>query len=117
MKVRRSYPRAPTSQAPPARVAPRSHGRVTRSAGRRLATHSNPHHSTQTRIRRPPHHVHGKEGVDGSSPSEALQKRRTSALFSPGPTCSATEGLYVPSVVPGRHHCRRLDHHHDGAAL
>jgi hypothetical protein len=29
----------------------------------------------------PPPHVHGKEGVDGSSPSEALQKPRTPGLF------------------------------------
>jgi hypothetical protein len=29
-------------------------------------------------------HLHGKEGVDGSSPSEGLQKRRTSALLRSG---------------------------------
>ena len=32
------------------------------------------HHDAQTRMNRPPPHVHGKEGVDGSSPSEGLKK-------------------------------------------
>src|ERR1700704_5476339 len=42
---------------------------------------------------------HGKEGVNGSSPLEGFAK-------SP----------HLPSVVPGRHHCRWLDHEQNGAA-
>jgi hypothetical protein len=29
---------------------------------------------------------------------------------------SAPPDFHLPSVVPGRYHCRRLDHQHDGAA-
>ena len=56
-----------------AEVAPGSHGHARRDETRILATHPNPHRYTQTRINQPPPHVHGKEGVDGSSPSEGLK--------------------------------------------
>ena len=36
---------------------------------------------TQTRMGRPPPHVHGKEGVDGSSPSEGFLKGQQRAFF------------------------------------
>jgi hypothetical protein len=35
----------------------------------------------QTRMGRPPPHVHGKEGVDGSSPSEGFSKRPANRPF------------------------------------
>jgi hypothetical protein len=54
------------------RVAPRSHGRVKGDDARLRATRTNPHRSSQTRMNRPPPHLHGKEGVDGSSPSEGF---------------------------------------------
>jgi hypothetical protein len=38
---------------------------------------------TETRMNRPPPHVHGKEGVDGSSPSEGFTKGQQMALLSP----------------------------------
>jgi hypothetical protein len=60
-------------------VAPRSHGHEKRDDRRRAATSRIPPHYAQTRMRRPPPHVHGKEGVDGSSPSEGLTSRRNSA--------------------------------------
>jgi hypothetical protein len=55
-----------------AEVAPRSHGHAKGDDPRRLATSRIRHHYVQTRKGRPPPHVHGKEGVDGSSPSEGL---------------------------------------------
>jgi hypothetical protein len=97
----------------------------------------------------------GKEGVDGSSPSEGSAKGphvgafpfratcslsnvgmepclelshserprrsalrhglRTRSSYSDG-TGSAPLDSHLPSVVPGRHHCRWLDHEHNGAA-
>jgi hypothetical protein len=54
------------------RVAPRSHDPAKRDNTRQPPTHQNPHGYAQTRMSRPPPHVHGKEGVDGSSPSEGL---------------------------------------------
>src|SRR5262245_4621804 len=51
-----------------------SHGHAKRDDPRRLATSRIPLHSTRSRLDRPPPHVHGKEGVDGSSPSEGLTK-------------------------------------------
>jgi hypothetical protein len=99
--------------------------------------------------------AHGKEGVDGSSPSEGSAKGphvgafpfratcslsnvgmepclelshserprrsalrhglRTRSSYSDG-TGSAPLDSHLPSVVPGRHHCRWLDHEHNGAA-
>src|SRR6266516_2924822 len=56
------------------RVAPRSHGHGTRDDVRLPATRASPRRYAQTRMGRPPPHVHGKEGVDGSSPSEASEK-------------------------------------------
>jgi hypothetical protein len=55
-------------------VAPRSHGHARRANTRRLARSKNPHRYAETRMNRPPPHVHGKEGVDGSSPSEGSEK-------------------------------------------
>jgi hypothetical protein len=55
-------------------VAPRSHGHARRANTRRLARSKNPHRYAETRMNRPPPHVHGKEGVDGSSPSEGSKR-------------------------------------------
>jgi hypothetical protein len=55
------------------RVAPGSHDHANRDHARRSARHANPHRCTRSRMSRPPH-VHGKEGVDGSSPSEGFAK-------------------------------------------
>ena len=57
---------------PAARVAPGSHAHAKRDEPRRLATPANPRHYAETRMSRPPPNVHGKEGVDGSSPSEGF---------------------------------------------
>src|SRR5436305_4684644 len=56
-------------------VAPRSHGHAKRDDVRLSATRPSPQRYEQTRMGRPPPHVHGKEGVDGSSPSEGLAVR------------------------------------------
>ena len=106
----------------------------------------------------------GKEGVDGSSPSEGSAKTPHVGAFSFRSICSASivrwvwsrlwsfrvgdrrsqrrrrcavigsvravdagfkllgwngsapPDSHLPSVVPGRHHCRWLDHQHNGAA-
>jgi hypothetical protein len=55
-------------------VAPGSHGREKRDNTRRPATHQTPRGYAQTRMNRPPPHVHGKEGVSGSSPEEGFVK-------------------------------------------
>ena len=72
-----AQPRCASVLSPPAayaQVAPRSHGHERRDDRRRPATSRIPPHYAQTRMRRPPPHVHGKEGVDGSSPSEGFCK-------------------------------------------
>ena len=63
------------------RVAPGSHGHAKRDGSRLLATRAKPHRYAQTRMRRPPPHVHGKEGVDGSSPSDCLNKSPVNGEF------------------------------------
>jgi hypothetical protein len=87
----------------PVRVAPRSHGCVRRSEPRLPRdTHKPPSYS-QTRMNRPPPHVHDKEGVLGSSPSKSRfepadrVKTLMPALFTPE----------VPTGVPMR--CKRRD--------
>jgi hypothetical protein len=72
------------------RVAPRSHGRVKGGDARLRATRTNPHRYSQTRMNRPPPHVHGKEGVDGSSPSEGSAKAPHVGAFSVSPTCTGS---------------------------
>ena len=69
-------PRSPPTRGPRTlyssgdEVAPGSHEDAKRGDARLLPTSTNPHHYGQSRMDRPPPHVHGKEGVDGSSPSE-----------------------------------------------
>jgi hypothetical protein len=41
----------------------------------------------RTRMGRPPPHVHGKEGVDGSSPSEGFEKNPANHEFLPLSRC------------------------------
>ena len=53
-------------------AAPGSHGHAKRGETRLLATPANQLHHAGSRMGRPPPHVHGKEGVDGSSPSEGF---------------------------------------------
>lgn len=55
-----------------AQVAPGSHGHENRDETQILATPANPRHYVETRLNRPPPHVHGKEAVPGSSPGEGL---------------------------------------------
>jgi hypothetical protein len=62
-----------------AQVAPGSHGHANRDETRILATPANVRHYAQSRMNRPPPHVHGKEGVDGSSPSEGLSQTNEAA--------------------------------------
>jgi hypothetical protein len=66
---KRALPQASDDRA---QVAPGSHGHAKRDGTRIRANHADPHHYAQTRMSRPPPHVHGKEGVDGSSPSEGF---------------------------------------------
>ena len=54
--------------------------------------------------------AHGKEGVSGSSPEEGSAKAPHVRAYG-----SAPQDSHLPSVVPGRHHCRWLDHQHDTA--
>ena len=42
-----------------------------------------------------PESFHGKEGVDGSSPQRALQRRRKSALFLSGDLCRSSNMRWV----------------------
>jgi hypothetical protein len=79
----RHFRRAPTRGHLP-EVAPRSHGHAKRDHARLLATAANPHDYAEFRMDRPPPHVHGKEGVDGSSPSEGFTKgQQWTFLFVP----------------------------------
>src|SRR5262249_27254556 len=78
-RTTRSRPRWPRrsasrmNSAERRRVAPGSHGDAKRDQTRLSATSTNPLHDAGSGMGRPPPHVHGKEGVDGSSPSEGLQ--------------------------------------------
>jgi hypothetical protein len=63
-------------------VAPGSHGHAKRDDVRLFATGAKPRHFAETRMSRPPPHVHGKEGVDGSSPSEGSAKAPVIGAFS-----------------------------------
>jgi hypothetical protein len=66
-----AYLRAPDPAE--AQVAPRSHGDAKRANSSLRPRLANPRRCAQTRMSRPPPHVHGKEGVDGSSPSEGFE--------------------------------------------
>src|SRR3954451_4466990 len=68
--------RLPATDEPtsPAQVAPGSHEYAERDQRRLVATPAIPRRYAQTRINRPPPHVHGKEGVNGSSPAEGSAK-------------------------------------------
>jgi hypothetical protein len=58
----------------------RSHARERRGYSWRLPTTQTRIGTRRFRIDRPPRHVHGKEGVDGSSPSEGLKRPGNSDL-------------------------------------
>jgi hypothetical protein len=64
-----------------AQVAPGSHGHANRDETRILATQANPRGSAETRMNRPPPHVHGKEGVNGSSPLEGFAEMPADRTF------------------------------------
>jgi hypothetical protein len=66
--------RCHASHAKRCEVAPGSHAHAKRDKTRLPATRRNALKYTEYRTDRPPPHVHGKEGVDGSSPSEGLKK-------------------------------------------
>src|SRR5438874_10691060 len=53
----------------------------------------------QTRMNRPPPHVHGKEGVDGSSPSEGSAETPHVGALSFRRTCSLSNVRWVWSGV------------------
>ena len=55
------------------RIALGSHDPAKRDQTPLLATPANQHDNAETRAKSTPPHVHGKEGVDGSSPSEGLK--------------------------------------------
>jgi hypothetical protein len=68
------------------KVAPRSHGSGRRGDSRLLPSLGKPHRYTESRMDRPPPHVHGKEGVVGLSPTEGfglLPARRAFLLSVP----------------------------------
>ena len=71
----------PTLHPSKTRMTPRSHDPAKRGDTRRLLRSENPRNRTESRMDRPPPHVHGKEGVDGSSPSEGLQNPRSRRFF------------------------------------
>jgi hypothetical protein len=54
-------------------VAPGSHGSGKRGDSRQRGKGSSRHGYAQTRMNRPPPHVHGKEAAPGSSPGESLK--------------------------------------------
>ena len=64
-------------------VAPRSHRHAKRADLRLRPRLANRRRYAQTRMGRPPPHVHGKEGVDGSSPSEGFRKGQQMASLLP----------------------------------
>jgi len=53
---------------------PGSHRLAKPAEARLRPSRSKPHHHAEAGMTRPPPHVHGKEGVDGSSPSEGFTK-------------------------------------------
>src|SRR5205823_14274574 len=77
----RVWSRSSLSCGERAQVAPGSHGHANRDETRLLATPANPHHYAQSRMNPPPPHVHGKEGVDGSSPSEGFAETPANQPF------------------------------------
>jgi hypothetical protein len=73
---------------------------------RRPARRSNPHRYPESRMNRPPPHVHGKEGAAVRVRQRALQKRRKSALFFSAPlaalsTCTRYGAVYGLTCARG----------------
>src|SRR5918999_1561909 len=88
------------------KVAPRSHGNTRRDHLRWPATGGIPRHYTETRMSRPPPHVHGKEGVVVALalPSEIHSRagprgsRPHRALFA---TWATAHPALIPHEAPG----------------
>src|SRR5262245_41231756 len=72
------------------RVAPRSHGHAKRDDVRLLPTGTKSHRRAQTRMSRPPPHVHGKEGSTVRVRQRALQKPRKAGLLLSGALARST---------------------------
>jgi len=78
--------------------APRVHENAKRDDPRLPATAENRHGHVETRINRPPPHFNGKEGVDGSSPSEGSAKGPEIGSFTFASTCRSSN-VGVPAAV------------------
>jgi hypothetical protein len=80
--------------------APRVHENAKRDDLRLPATAENRHGYAETGINRPPPHFNGKEGVDGSSPSEGLFVGL--AFRARGNGCDGPAGTRVVPIALGR---------------
>ena len=94
--------KASAEPAATTKVAQRSHGNTTRDHLRWPATGGIPRHYAETRIDQPP--PHGKEGVDGSSPSEGSSEGLPSQRLLRSPPLQISSARWFGAVLelPGR---------------